>query len=85
MKFISEQNTNNLLENILADDCFAFRWAAANGHIEILEYLTNLAPNQISNMYQARRNYAWRQAVKFNDLAMQQYLKSLQARLNLEQ
>ena len=25
MKFISEQNTNNILENILADDCFAFR------------------------------------------------------------
>ena len=57
---------------------------AANGHIEILEYLTNLAPNQISNMYQAWRNYAWRQAVKFNHLAMQQYLKSLHARIKFK-
>src|SRR5947207_2931936 len=74
--FVSEQPAPKVLELIKYDNFSAYRWAAQNGHLEVLKHLESQAPGQIQAMIAADNFSAYRLAAQKGHLEVLKHLES---------
>ena len=76
-EFLNESLNPSVQELIQAKSfSAAYRYAAANGHIGILDYLESKAPDQVQAMIQADDFYAYRNAAFNGHLGVLEHLES---------
>jgi hypothetical protein len=69
---------------IKANDYEAFRKAAANGKLEVLQYLAEQAPAKLSAMVEAKHYGAFRDAARYGRFAVLQYLEEKRPNIRYE-
>ncbi|KTD62275.1 ankyrin repeat protein [Legionella santicrucis] len=74
---IEPKVTKSQLQDIMThDSCAAFREAAGQGHLDVLQFLETKVPDKLHEMMEATNYYAFRWAANQGHLAVLRYLES---------
>jgi hypothetical protein len=74
--FLNESLPTNVQKMIQSENFYAYRLAAENGHLEVLQYLEAKVPNQIQEMIQGFDFCAYRLAAENGHLEVLKHLES---------